>query len=163
MSWLEENKMTALRWFALLDAHRIEELCAMTAPTWLMRGGPAGLPPGPDGLRELFRRAGPIDQHWTIEDVIAEGDKVVVRATNTCLEESFLGIPARGRWQTFTATFIHRIAGGTILETWRTADDLGRVLQLGARVEPPQSDVQMSQGSSRADGMPGSGKQEDKR
>jgi predicted ester cyclase len=81
---------------------------------------------------------GPIDQTWTIEDVIAEGDKVVVRATNTCVQESFFGIPGRGRTQTFTATFIHRIADGKVLETWRNADDLGRLLQLGARIEPPE-------------------------
>ena len=80
----------------------------------------------------------PIDQTWTIEDVIAEGDKVVVRATNTCVQESFFGIPGHGRPQTFTATFIHRIADGKVHETWRNADDLGRLLQLGARIEPPE-------------------------
>src|SRR5690349_1802040 len=115
------NRMTARRWFELISERRVEELCAMTAPTWTMRGGPPGLPPGPDGLRALLRITGPIDQTWTIEDVIAEGDKVVVRATNTCLQESFLGIPAHDRWQTFTATFIHRIANGKMLETWRNA------------------------------------------
>ena len=51
---------------------------------------------GPAGMRELFRTFGRIDQTWTIDDTIAEGDKVVVRATNSCLQESFLGIPADG-------------------------------------------------------------------
>ena len=82
----------------------------MTAPTWTMHGGPPGLPPGPDGVRKLFQTFGPIDQEWTIEDVIAEGDKVVVRAINTCVQESFLGLPGLGRRQTFTAMFIHRIS-----------------------------------------------------
>ncbi len=63
---------------------------------------------------------------------------MVVRATNTCVQESFFGIPGRGRSQTFTATFIPRIADGKVLETWRNADDLGRLLQLGARIEPPE-------------------------
>jgi hypothetical protein len=54
------------------------------------------------------------------------------------VQDSFLGIPARGRTQTFTATFILRIGGGKVLETWRNADDLGRLLQLGARIEPPR-------------------------
>lgn len=101
-----------------------------------MHGGPPGLPPGPDGLRKLFRTFGDIDQTWTIEDVIAEGDRLVVRATNRCLQESFLGVPSHGRWQTFSAIFIHRIADGKIVATWRNADDLGRLLQLGARIEP---------------------------
>jgi len=91
------------------------------------------------GVRKLFGSFGAIQQKWTIEDVIAEGDKVVVRATNTCLQESFFGIPSYGREQTFTAIFIHWIVDGKIIETWRNADDLGRVLQLGARIEPGTS------------------------
>jgi predicted SnoaL-like aldol condensation-catalyzing enzyme len=136
MSSIEDNKIIARRFLELVSEHNIEKISEMVAPTWRMHGGPPDLPPGPNGIRELFRTIGPIDQEWTIDDVIAEGDKVVVRATNTCVQESFLGIPGHGRRQTFTATFIHRIAEGKILETWRNADDLGRLLQLGARIEP---------------------------
>ncbi|MBE9103896.1 ester cyclase [Nostoc cf. edaphicum LEGE 07299] len=136
MSSIEENKIIAQRWMELISEHKIEEICEITASNWKMHGGLPGLPLGPEGVRKLFGSFGPIQQKWTIEDVIAEGDKVVVRATNTCIQESFLGIPSRGRQQTFTATFIHYIADGKIIETWRNADDLGRVLQLGARIEP---------------------------
>ncbi len=136
MSDIEENKRIAQRFLELVGEHKVEELCEMIAPTWTMHGGPPALPPGPEGLRELFRTFGQIEQTWTIEDIIAEGDKVAVRATNTCLQERFLGIPSHGRWQTFTATFIHWIVDGKIRETWRNADDLGRLLQLGARIEP---------------------------
>ena len=136
MCCIEENKRLARKWLDLVADHRVEELCEMTTPMWTMHGGPPGLAPGPDGIRALFRTFGPIDQRWTVEDVIAEGDKVVVRATNTCMQESFLGIPGRGRRQTFTATFVHRVVDGKMAETWRNADDLGRVLQLGARIEP---------------------------
>ncbi|MBD2539726.1 nuclear transport factor 2 family protein [Coleofasciculus sp. FACHB-SPT36] len=140
MSSIEGNKIIARRWFELINEHKIEDICEMTAPTWRMHGGPPELIPGPDGVRELFRTMGPIEQKWTIEDVIAEGDKVAVRAINTCVQDSFLGIPGRGQPQTFTATFIHWIADGKILETWRNADDLGRILQLGARIEPGTSE-----------------------
>ncbi|MEH2174453.1 ester cyclase [Nostoc sp.] len=136
MSSIEDNKIIAQRWIELISEHKIEEICEITAPNWKMHGGLPGLPLGPEGVRKLFGSFGPIQQKWTIEDVIAEGDKVVVRATNTCIQESFLGIPSRGRQQIFTATFIHYIADGKIIETWRNADDLGRVLQLGARIEP---------------------------
>ncbi|MEH1966863.1 ester cyclase [Nostoc sp.] len=136
MSSIEENKRIAQRWIELISEHKIEDICEITAPNWKMHGGLPGLPLGPNGVRKLFGSFGPIEQKWTIEDVIAEGDKVVVRATNTCIQESFLGIPGRGHQQIFTATFIHYIADGKIIETWRNADDLGRVLQLGARIEP---------------------------
>jgi len=139
MSSIEEHKSIARRFLELVSEHKLEELCGLVAPTWTMHGGPPKLSSGPDGLRELFAGFGTIQQQWSIEDVIAEGDKVVVRATNTCLQESFLGIPSHGRPQTFTATFIHWVAEGLIVETWRNADDLGRVLQLGARIEPRPS------------------------
>jgi hypothetical protein len=62
-----------------------------------------------------------------------------VRATNGCVQDAFLGVPAAGRTQTFTATFTFRIADGRVQETWRNADDLGRLLQLGARLVPAPS------------------------
>jgi acyl-CoA thioesterase FadM len=135
MSNLDENKQIARRWLELVSEGRIDELCVMTAPNWLLHGGPARLPRGPAGLRALFRSFGRIEQQWNVEHVIAEGDKVAVRATNSCVQDNFLGIPAHGRRQTFTATFIHMIIDGRIVETWRNADDLDRILQLGARIE----------------------------
>jgi predicted SnoaL-like aldol condensation-catalyzing enzyme len=136
MQSIEENKRIACRWLDLVSEHRIEEICALIAPTWTMRGGPPNLPAGPEGVRVLFDTIGPVDQKWTFDDVIAEGDKVVVRATNTCMQDSFFGIDGRGRRQVFSATFTFRIADGKIHETWRNADDLGRLFQLGARIVP---------------------------
>ena len=133
---IEENKRIARHWLDLVSAHQVEEICALTAPTWTMRGGPPELPAGPEGIRTLFDAIGPVDQTWAIDDVIAEDDKVVVHATNTCIQDSFFGIDGRGKRQVFSATFIHRIADGLIQETWRNADDLGRLFQLGARVVP---------------------------
>ncbi len=141
MTLLENNKATARRRIELISEYKIEEICEMTAPTWTMHGGPPNLSRGADGVHQLFQTIGPIDQQWTIEDVIAEGDKVVVRVTNTCVQEIFFGIPGGGRQQTFAAMFIHKIADGKILETWRNADDLGRIFQLGARIEPGLTDV----------------------
>jgi ketosteroid isomerase-like protein len=132
-----ENKALARRFLELVAAHDVEALCGLVTADWTMRGGPPNLPAGPDGIRALFGSFGPIEQTWTVEDVVAEGDRVVVRATNTCVMESFLGVPGAGRTQTFTATFVHRVVGGRIAATWRNADDLGRLLQLGARIVAP--------------------------
>jgi predicted SnoaL-like aldol condensation-catalyzing enzyme len=126
----ERNKRIAHRWMDLISEGAVEAICEMTAPEWTMHGGLPNLPAGPEGVRTLFKSFGKVDQKWTINDIIAEGDKVVVRATNICKQESFLGIEAKGRMQEFTAIFIHKINDGMIAETWRNADDLGRVLQL---------------------------------
>ncbi len=110
----------------------------MTSETWRMHGGPLNLPRGTEGVQSLFATFGKIEQTWLIEDMIAEADKVVVRATNICEQDSFLGIPAKDYVQRFSATFTFKILDGKILETWRNADDLGRVLQLGACIIPPE-------------------------
>ena len=140
MTTIEEKKRIACKWLALISEHRLDDLCAITPPTWRMHGGPPNLPPGPEGLRILFGTFGRIEQTWTVEDVIAEGNKVVVRATNRCLQESFFGIPSNGRWQTFSSTFTFRVEDGQVQEIWRNADDLGRLLQLGARLVPGQTE-----------------------
>jgi predicted SnoaL-like aldol condensation-catalyzing enzyme len=137
---IEDNKWIARHWLNLISAHDIEALCEMTAPTWRMHGGPPNLPPGPEGVRTLFGAFGKVEQTWTVEDVIAEADKVVVRATNACVMDSFFGIDGRGKRQVFTATFTHRITDGKIQETWRNADDLMRLFQLGARIMPGTSE-----------------------
>jgi hypothetical protein len=140
---IESNKRIACEWLALVSEHRLDDLCALTPATWVMHGGPPNLPAGPEGLRILFGTFGEIKQTWTIEDVIAEGNKVVVRATNRCLQESFFGIPSHGRWQSFSSTFTFRVEDGRVQEIWRNADDLGRVLQLGAQLLPAKAeDVQ---------------------
>jgi len=133
---LENNRLIAQLWLEFISDGNVEAICRMTAPAWKMHGGLPGLPAGPAGIRKLFESFSTVEQRWIIEDVIAEGSKVMVRATNTCRQEHFLNFAGNTATQVFSAVFIHLIVGGKILETWRNADDLGRVLQLGARVVP---------------------------
>jgi len=137
MSDRQANKDLCTRWIELISDGDIDAMSSMITPGWRMYGGPPVLPAGPEGLRALFAAIGPIDQKWTIDDVVAEGDRVVVRATCSCEQDSFLGVPAQGTRQVFTATFTFRIENRQIAEVWRNADDLGRLLQLGARVVAP--------------------------
>ncbi|MEO6287476.1 MAG: ester cyclase [Dyadobacter sp.] len=134
-----ENKTIAQLWLQLISEGNIEAICSMTSPTWRMHGGAPNMPEGPDGIRYLFSTFDHIDQQWTVDMVFAEGDYVTVRATNSCMQSSFLGIPAAGIRQVFTCTFIFHIVDGMMVETWRNADDLGRVLQLGVKLTPSES------------------------
>ena len=131
---LAANKELAVSWLRSLDEGRGELLLRTTAPDWQLHGGPPGIPVGAAGIRYLLDHIGPVSQTWAIDDVIAERDRVVIRATNSCLQESFLGLPAAGITQVFTATFTFRISDGLVQEIWRNADDLGRLRQLGATV-----------------------------
>jgi steroid delta-isomerase-like uncharacterized protein len=77
------------------------------------------------------------DQHFAIEDMITEGDKVAVRykATGTHKGE-FMGIPPTNKKITLMAIEIDRIAGGKFVEGWITFDTLGMMQQLGVVPTP---------------------------
>jgi predicted ester cyclase len=71
-----------------------------------------------------------------IEDLIAEGDKVVARLTTSGTHQGvFLGLSPTGKRVMVTGIEIFRLAGGKIVEHWNTYDDLGLFQQLG--VLPP--------------------------
>jgi hypothetical protein len=134
---LTANKRLAVAFLGAISDGDVAALAAMITPGWTMEGGPPDLPAGQEGIRVLFAHIGGVEQRWTIDDVIAEGDKVVVRATNHCEQDSFFGVPGRGIVQVFTATFTMQIADGLVARIWRNAADLQRLFQLGARILPP--------------------------
>jgi len=73
------------------------------------------------------------DRRLTIEDMIAEGDKVVTRYTGRGTHKGdFQGIPATGKEVSFTAISIARISKAKVVEEWEEWDALGFMLQLGA-------------------------------
>ncbi len=134
---IEQNIRLATSWLHWIGTADVAAMLQTAAPDWQLHGGPPNLPSGPAGLCVLAAHLRDVTQTWTVEDVIAAGDRVVLRATNRCEQPSFLGVPAAGVRQVFTATFTFRICDGTVHEIWRNADDLGRVLQLGARIAAP--------------------------
>jgi steroid delta-isomerase-like uncharacterized protein len=95
---------------------------------------PPGMPDGAPGVKAvvtMLRKAFP-DDHHTIEDLVAEGDKVVVRLTRTGTHQgTFLGLPPTGKHITQTSMHIFRFADGKLVEAWANRDDLGLMQQLG--------------------------------
>lgn len=80
-------------------------------------------------LDSLF--AGFPDAQWTVEDQIAEGDRVVTRWTFTGTQKgTFMGVAATGRQLHSTGICIDRIVGGKIVEEWEQWDTLGMMQQL---------------------------------
>ena len=143
----EENKAIVRRyieeWANGGDPAVVEEL---VADDWVSHGTqsatatPSGLPRGVAGAKQLHDEVRAIwpDNRWTIEDMLAEGDRVAVRMTNRATHRGvYRGIPPTGKTVVFSAIWIYRLAGGKIAEAWRSADDLGRVVQLGGRIVPP--------------------------
>jgi len=90
--------------------------------------------PGLDAIKHAFaglRDAFP-DLHFSVDDVIADDDKVAVRLTCRATHTgAFLGFPATHRQVTY-AVFDHlRLDAGKIVERWGVVDALGLLLQLG--------------------------------
>jgi predicted ester cyclase len=132
----EENKALVRRWFAEIDKgneHIVDELVAID---YIDHNPPLpDMAPGREGVKQantLLRVAFPDVRH-TIEDQIAEGDKVVTRITaRATFQGEILGIPPTGKGVTMEGISIHRIAGSQFVEHWAVADNLGLYQQLGA-------------------------------
>jgi hypothetical protein len=72
------------------------------------------------------------DQQYTIDDMVAEGDKVAVRCTLTQTHTGMVrGIPPTDKKVTVSVILIDRFAGGKFVETWVRTDTLGFDQQLG--------------------------------
>jgi steroid delta-isomerase-like uncharacterized protein len=79
------------------------------------------------------------DNHLTIEDMVAEGDKVVWRDSATGTHKGgFMGVPASGKQVTTSGIAISRVVNGKLQEDWEYADELGLMQQLGV-VQPAQA------------------------
>ena len=106
----------------------------LISPNFVNHSAPAGIPPTRDGYRqyvEMLLASFP-DIYLDIEDLIAEGDKVVVRYTVRGTHQgSFMGLPPSGKQFSFTGIGIQRIVDGKFVERWEQADTLGLLQQLG--------------------------------
>jgi len=110
-------------------------------PNHVDHSAPPGTPAGLKGVKQtinMYLTAFP-DLHFTVEDIIAEGDKVVTRLTCRGTQQgAFMGIPPTGKQATITAIDINRYAGGKSVEHWLNMDTLGLLQQLGALPAPGQ-------------------------
>jgi steroid delta-isomerase-like uncharacterized protein len=89
---------------------------------------------GREGAKQYVAtlRAAFPDLHFTIEDQIAEGDRVVTRWTARGTHRGeFQSVPATGRKIRLEGTDIDRMADGKVVECWAHVDELGLMQQLG--------------------------------
>ncbi len=98
-----------------------------------------GQGPGLEGLKDVLRgmRTAFPDMHWTVEEQVAEGDKVVTRFEWTGTHRGeFLGVAATGRAVKVWGMVIDRLEGSKIRDTRLIMDALGLMMQLGV-IPPP--------------------------
>ena len=103
---------------------------------------PPGMPRDREGVKLLttmLRSAFP-DFKATIDDIVAEGDKVVIRQTWSGTQKGeFMGVPPTGKSVSFGVIDILRIAEGKFVEQWGLMDSMAMMQQLGAMPAPGQS------------------------
>jgi steroid delta-isomerase-like uncharacterized protein len=136
----EENKAIARRGYEAINQNNLDALDEVVAPDITDHDPAPGQAPGLEGVKQWFssmHTAFP-DFRMNVEDMIAEGDKVVARVRLSGTHQGeLMGIDATGNRVTITGIDILRInADGKIMERWGNFDDLGMMQQLGV-MEPP--------------------------
>lgn len=139
----ETNKDVIRRLLAEVDRGNLDIVDDSYAPDYVDRTPSPirGLASGREGVRQafaLFHRAFPDTRH-TIEDLVAEGDRVAARisARGTHTGELF-GHPPTGRAVALTGITIYRLVAGRIVERW-SEHGLGVLDQLGIPAPGPTS------------------------
>jgi steroid delta-isomerase-like uncharacterized protein len=137
---LDENKALVRRFvdeiFVQGRAETIDELLAddFVAHTWPSTGHPK------DDLKNATERAhGALtNPRFTIDDMIAEGDRVAVRLTTGATQTgSFMGMPPSGKSYEISEIHIFRLRDGKVIEHWHQFDQMGMMKQLGAMPGEP--------------------------
>lgn len=137
----EENKAVVRRFIAeVVNGNNLSAVDELFAPNYVLYMSHSPEPSrGTENVKHvaaMFRSAFP-DWHNTIEDMLADGEKVVTRWTERGTHQGeFQGIAPTGKQVTLTGIDIYRISDGMIAEQWVQADMLGFMQQLGV-VPPP--------------------------
>ena len=132
---IEQNKAVIRRYHEAHNTNNLEALDEIIAADLIIHNLLPGMPPGREGGKQAHRMivgAFP-DLYTTIEDLIAEGDKVVMRfAATGAFKNEFIGLPPNGQPIKFSGIVIFRLAHGKIVEHWGQGDELGLMRQVGA-------------------------------
>ena len=130
-----ENEAIARRWHEdMINGADLSTLDDLVAPDIVHHAGTFPDGEGPDAVAAVIGSllTGFPDVHHTVDQVLTDGDTVVVRwhAEGTH-DGEFQGYAPTGKRASWTGINIFRIECGRIVEAWSEVDGLGRLRQLG--------------------------------
>ena len=130
---LEQNKDTARRLYELVNAGRVEAVADLVSSDYKEHDPLPGQGSGKEGVLDRFSLlVTALAPSFTVEDVVAENDRVVVRWTNSGTHVGeFAGIPATGKTFTINRIDVYRVVDGHLCEHWHVIDQLTMMGQLG--------------------------------
>jgi steroid delta-isomerase-like uncharacterized protein len=130
-----ENKALVRRYVKeVLNKRNLTLVDELFAPTFIDHDSSMPQAKGPAVVKRLAAivHSSFPDLHFTIEDMVAEGDRVAYRYSVCGTHENdFMGIAATGKQSSFTGIHICRVANGQLQEEWENWDTLGVIRQLG--------------------------------
>lgn len=128
-----DNKTIARNFYEAINAGKLDIIDEVVAENFVEHEEFPGLASGRDGLRQFFQmvRAAFPDFSMTIEDIVAEGDKVFIRATMRGTHRGeFAGMPPKGHQMVVPFADIVRLSGGKVVEHWGVTDSGAMMRQL---------------------------------
>ncbi len=136
----EENKAILGRFIEeVINQKKLEVFDELVSPDAVPHNVPPGTPADFQAWKSMVTMvlgAFP-DLKATVEELVAEGDKVVIRANLQGTHKGeLMGIPATGKPVSFVATMIDRVSRGKIAEHWEEADMMGIMQQIGVIPSP---------------------------
>ena len=134
----QANKELVRRLYDLLNGGDVEGVGELVTRDYEEHDPLPGQGTGREGVIDRFTMiVEALAPHFTVDDLIAEDDKVVVRWTNAGTHVApFAGAPATGRSFTIAGIDIYRVAAGSLCEHWHVIDQLSMLGQLGLLPEP---------------------------
>jgi steroid delta-isomerase-like uncharacterized protein len=139
---LDDNKAIIRAYVETVwNQHQLDRADEFMAPDFLDHASLPGQAPGLQGATNKWAmyQTGLPDLRVTINDLVAEGDKVGVRRTYQGTHGGeLLGVPPIGRHMQIGGISIFRLAGGKIAESWEQVNLLAMMQQLGALPTPGQ-------------------------
>jgi steroid delta-isomerase-like uncharacterized protein len=136
---IEANKALVRRYYEeVLNGRRVHLLDELAAPDYVENDPLPGQGNGREGFKQrVAMLLDALAPTFTVADVVAENDRVVVRWINSGIHVApFLGIPATGRSFRMAGIDIHRVADGRLAEHWHVVDQFAMLQQLGLLPAP---------------------------
>jgi predicted ester cyclase len=137
----EGNKQSARRMLEIVNTGDLGLLDELLAPDYVEHAPPPGVSPDREGFKALIPvlRAAFPDLRYTIEDELAEGDRVAQRVIGRgTMQGEFMGMQPTGKTAEWQEMHLLRFDGqGKLAEHWQTSDELGMMMQLGLDLQAP--------------------------
>jgi C-1 hydroxylase len=140
---LETNKEIVRRYLQLVSEGDAKGAAALFAPTLMNHGRPETR----ESITEVIESLIMLREHFTIHEMVAEGDWVACRATVAGKHSVQPSVPVgsgvynlahpSGQGYTIQHLRLFRVVDGLIVEHWANRDDLGAARQLGLEIGPP--------------------------